>query len=114
MQPVKRALVLVAFLAITLSGGGLLMFGFISFVAPSLVFLPYFLYVILTLTGMFLGFIAGLLLGVTVWMLLMKPFVSRKEMNGLLQEQSPSSEFEYPVFTPLVAKLISNLFELIY
>ena len=90
------------------------MFGFILFIAPRLVFLPYFLYVILVLPGMLLGLIAGMALGIPVWMLLMKPFVSRKEMNGLLQERSPSSEFEFPVFTPLMAKLINNSFELIY
>ncbi len=90
------------------------MFGFTSFVAPKLIFLPYFLYVILLLTGMLVGLVFGMLLGVPIWMLLMKPFVSREEMNALLQEPSPSPEFEYPVFTPLMAKVIRNLFEMIY
>jgi hypothetical protein len=114
MHPIMRAVVLVTFLLVTIPGGGLLMLAFISYVAPNLAFLPYFLHAIVGFTGMLLSLFAGMLLGVPIWMLLMKPFVSREEMNSVLREPLRNPEFEYPVVTPLIAKVINVSFELIY
>jgi hypothetical protein len=110
LHPAKKALATALFLVLMIAGGGLMVEVFLSYLAPqSSSFGASLLLVIL----MIFFFVAGSFIGIVVWMLLMKPFITNTQMKAwLLAPGSP--EDRYAFAAPVMQKVLLRILRIVY
>ena len=109
MGRVKKSVVMILMLAFMVGGGVLGMMAFLRLVGQAMDTVSNTDYLLLLLFFCFLmlSFFVGLCLGTVLWMLAMRPFVSKEHMY---EEFISDPKFMYPRGT----ELLENLLELIY
>lgn len=110
IAPAKKTLATALLLILMIGGGASMMELFISYLAPATssfgASLPLFILMVLLFT-------TGLFMGVVFWMLLMKPFLTKKQMKAWLSGPV-SPEGRYAFIAPVMKRVLLRILRMVY